>query len=62
MHIAELVFYFILTVVSKPNVINMKKKITAQTLDNFKLDIASGYTMNISPTSANKRTIKISSA
>jgi hypothetical protein len=40
-----------LTVVSKPNVINMKKKITAQTLDPFRLDIASGYTMNMRPTS-----------
>lgn len=42
-----------LTVVSKPRVINMKKKITAHKLDNFKFEIASGYTIKISPTSEN---------
>lgn len=35
----------------------MKKKITAHKLDNFKFEIASGYTIKISPTSGNKNIV-----
>jgi len=48
---ATLATSLILTVVSRPSVINIKKKITAHRLDSLRLLIASGYTINISPTS-----------
>ena len=41
----------LLTVVSRPRVINMKKNNSAQNGDISNDDRASGYTINISPTS-----------
>jgi len=41
----------ILTVVSNPKVINMKKNSNPQRVEGFNEDIASGYTMKIKPTS-----------